>query len=608
MFPILTGGDQIAAGYRVNGTAYRLIALTEEGRVSWRTTFRMPMDDQLVRPVAAEDGILVTAFLTTDTVQLVGVDPETGVVAWNRSLPADVALDLDQSVTGIHLEEYPFEEPVVVRLETDDGRSHLYRVQPSTGQISEPISVAQRRPVQVQVGSGSQEQEVPLVVNSVSEDGRMRVSEIDVEAWERAWTATLPVASVQEASLEVAYADDKERAGQTRYLYIGTESRFSDERLHAIDRQTGERRLTSNISRGYIDIEAIDEDGIAYVQTDYNRLKALDPESGSVVYNQSISDVPKFDQRTNHLLVEQWSELVALDGGDVVWQYDVPSPYSRQIAPFEIATSLADGQVYVSYNTTVAALDMQTGYQIWRTSTADIERTPIWSIQTANGGDHIVAIGQKQLFGLARDGTIMWDRTDPGTSFGFKPLRRLDSSTTSSTVLVQTVENYGDGVENTTIRSYDAETGQERWATNIGNTTSLYLMPNQSREYAVFGVSRPIEDGSRYPRSEEGLLAIDRQSGEVVTANATVDPFEVLAIDSERRYLEPRPNNGVESVTAVDRTTGDVVWNLPLDGPDRAIGIHDEQGNSYLVVVVDGRLYIKTAEEYDRWYWWADID
>jgi len=600
--------DGIAAGYRLNKTTYRLVALDNEGTVVWRTELTTAAG--AVQPLALERGTLVVGFKDDGTAKVVGLDAERGTVAWNKTLPT--AVDLSRSVEEISYEEYPFDDgttrQVVVRLQTSDGRTHVYRIQSATGRISDPISVSGRG-YDVEIGDDN---EVPVVINSINDDGSIQISEIDVTAWERTWNATLPTSVGEDRSIDIRdpFVAEEDRAGQSRYLYLRTRAPRGSERLHAIDRRTGNRRLTVNSSgRGIFKTEAIDEDGVAYVfQRGLNSggVTAYDPEEGAEVYNTS-EGANRFDPQTNHLIVNRGPYIVAVDGGTVAWRFRAFPPRGGPFGggpTYRPWVTFANDRVYVSYNTTVTALDAETGEQVWETSVAGIEQTPIRTLYAAEGGDHLVAIGETQLFGLAPTGDIVWNRTDPPTSEGFLPIYKPNPDATRSSVTIQTVHDSGIGPEgrarSVTLRSYDAETGQEQWAAPIGNVSSVLKTLNQSREYAVFSIRRPT--GDRYSDTET-ILAVDRDTGRVVTANATEDLRKVLAIGSDRRYVWAGAD-----LSGVNRTTGEVVWQLPLDGRTQANGIHNRQGRSYVVVVVDDTLYIKETGDYDRWYWWARYD
>jgi quinoprotein glucose dehydrogenase len=258
----------------------------------------------------------------------------------------------------------------------------------------------------------------------------------------------------------------------------------------------------------------------------------------------------------------------------LAWQYDSHRP-AQAVASFEATPLAADGRLYVCLQPgIIAALDQDTGGELWRYTTPDFEGVNfgmLWSGKCRGVSyyevPHPVQDCQKRILFWRADGFLMAvDAANGRPCSGFGTAGAVDMKVgmgdvgdphqgvlalpSSPPAIVNGIAVIGQSVSDLlsldapsgVVRGYDAETGELRWAWDAGRPAQTLL--------------RPGETYTRDTPNAWGVLSGDERLGLVFvpTGNSLPDYF------GGARW--PWAEGSSSAIVAIDVSTGKVRWTF----------------------------------------------
>ncbi|MFC2088989.1 PQQ-binding-like beta-propeller repeat protein, partial [Calditrichota bacterium] len=178
--------------------------------------------------------------------------------------------------------------------------------------------------------------------------------------------------------------------------------------LYALDNDLNilwKRNVDTQIGGWGISYPAIGPSGNVYI-FDYNgnRLLSLDPDNGNLIWqSENLGDysrgIPVIDANET-IYIFAGGVCAVSQSGTKIW--------NRFLANLthQVALSPDENRVYVSTSPQLAAIDSQTGNDIWYKNFSSHTMCPKRPAVSSNGT--IYAAGQDSLFAIAPDNTILW--------------------------------------------------------------------------------------------------------------------------------------------------------------------------------------------------------
>ncbi|MDD9369325.1 MAG: PQQ-binding-like beta-propeller repeat protein [Acidimicrobiales bacterium] len=284
--------------------------------------------------------------------------------------------------------------------------------------------------------------------------------------------------------------------------------------LRALDAETGDQVWIHDLGGGYVGGSVAVDDTQVVVGTFDARLVSLDRASGEPLWEASVDDHPKAVVFGSPVLVDGMvvvgvgsfevfapgdpptfrGSVVALDAatGEEVWRFWLTRGDATEGPGVSIWSSPAvdtergvlyvgTGQAYAlpapARSDALLALDLRTGEEVW---TTQFTSGDAWTITDPSGldadvgaapnlfeadGTDAVGVGDKAgaYRALDRDtGDILWERqlTEGGAQGGVM----ASAAVADSTVYVAS----NDGGRDAVLAALDADTGEERWRSDVG--------------------------------------------------------------------------------------------------------------------------------------------
>jgi len=279
-------------------------------------------------------------------------------------------------------------------------------------------------------------------------------------------------------------------------------------------------------------------------------------------------------------------EALSTVDGAVLWSNDTewrsnPTNYPGAIPNYEFQTD--DRHLYVLKQVqpvaepmgeapplALAALDIETGNEVW--------------VQEFDGGVASFAIGPAGLFVQNHQSTLL--KLDPATGESLwtyvsdSPAGIAIAPYVSSDTLITVT---GDGV----VASIDPESGELIWEIETGLPGHSFSIAEGTTEsganvVAIRGVDQLQEEieGQRFDEQKSQLMAVDRDSGDVLWSQILNDPSKgqmqiangmIYATTSLVKYAVnndagERIDTGFSNwLVAIDLETGDEIWSIQSD-------------------------------------------
>ena len=284
--------------------------------------------------------------------------------------------------------------------------------------------------------------------------------------------------------------------------------------LRALDAETGDQVWVHELGDGYVGGSVAVDDTQVVVGTFDARLVAVDRATGEPLWEASVDDHPKAVVFGSPVLVDGVvvvgvgsfevfapgdpptfrGSVVALDAatGEEVWRFWLTKGDATEAPGVSIWSSPAvdtergvlyvgTGQAYAlpapARSDALLALDLRTGEEVW---TTQFTSGDAWTITDPSGldadvgaapnlfeadGTDAVGVGDKAgaYRALDRDtGEILWERqlTEGGAQGGVM----ASAAVADSTVYVAS----NDGGRDAVLAALDADTGEERWRSDVG--------------------------------------------------------------------------------------------------------------------------------------------
>lgn len=290
-------------------------------------------------------------------------------------------------------------------------------------------------------------------------------------------------------------------------------------------------------------------------------LYALAREDGSTKWTVDASVSPGFDTipavadgtvfavALDGAILGSECSLVALDAtsGDRLWSASYPTD------TWYWGPTVVNGHVYVTHGDTVVAFGAENGTQRWQFALDD----RIWARPVVHDGRLYVGSVTTSVYAIdASDGTGYW-ATETGTG------NVRDLAAVGDTVFV---------VDEGRVTALGAESGEAAWVTDAGSNTGfnsvstsgdlLYLSTLGERGGSVLALSA-VDGSVRWRQTETGSVPNPAWNSH-------------LAVGTEGVYF----GNGDQTLYALDRSSGDILWQRLNDG--YTLG----------PTLVDGELYV----------------
>jgi outer membrane protein assembly factor BamB len=233
--------------------------------------------------------------------------------------------------------------------------------------------------------------------------------------------------------------------------------------------------------------------------------------------------------------------------GAVVWMFaaDPPSTNSAYINWFEGNVAIAaDGTLYVpNDNYFVYAVDRAAGSLTWKLKMPDQTWSlPAVDVTTGNlfvGNNELLSLLGNNTFGIAKDGTPIWQKSTPGTIAASPVL------TASGTMVLGGFDGF--------VHAYKAADGTPLWST--ATRDHVYASPALLPDGTIV---QPSADGTMY--------ALDPTTGAVLWTFDTPEPIRSSpAVDGEGNVYF----GGGDGVLYVLNKDGSFRWSIQLIDEDR---------------------------------------
>ncbi|MDZ4866720.1 MAG: PQQ-binding-like beta-propeller repeat protein [Alphaproteobacteria bacterium] len=270
-------------------------------------------------------------------------------------------------------------------------------------------------------------------------------------------------------------------------------------------------------------------------------------------------------------------EVSAYDSksGDRLWQSNLTPEDEDSEDGFGGGVAFDNGKVFVSTGFGfVAALDANTGKEIWRRATT----VPFRAAPVVNGGRVFVATQENQLMALAEDdGRVLWDHRGIAESAGILGSNSVAVSGDLVVVPYTSGELFGLNVRN----------GRSLWSDTLARTGGLTPLSTLAD---ISG--RPVIDrGLVFANSHAGrIVAIDIRTGErawTIDVGGTQRPWVVgdyvyVITDDAKVMCVRRADGRVRWITQLDAyrdaetRQGTISWSGPVLVSDRLIALSSE--------------------------------
>lgn len=224
---------------------------------------------------------------------------------------------------------------------------------------------------------------------------------------------------------------------RTGTLYVLSTSQAAD-RLYAVEARTGASRLLHTF-HSYTQHLAQDSQQL-YVLDTLGTLSALSPQTGAILWTNTLIPRPKRDQLSSQLVATQEGIYVGIEeGGEmgidsatgkVLWKREAPDPWRNQPTPIA-------GDV-ITYGGKPRRIKVRTGKVLWTVHDDFSPETIIGNVLISNTGTEAQGYD-------ARTGKRLWTRKIPGDFAGFPG--KHDTATDGQSVLLRVLRGRDDHEE-----------------------------------------------------------------------------------------------------------------------------------------------------------------
>jgi outer membrane protein assembly factor BamB len=278
-------------------------------------------------------------------------------------------------------------------------------------------------------------------------------------------------------------------------------------------------------------------------------------EKGEILSTPCITPERIFVAVHHRTAFEQYGRVYALDPayGNVLWEFDDDS----NLKPLFCSPVYADGKIFIGegyhtdHESKMYCIDAVTGKKVWEYATkSHTESTPA----VANG---------KVVFGAGDDGLMCVDAAtgQKAWQFTMEGGLHVDSNPLIHDGRVYAGSGTSQKSKTNRIFCLDLKTGNEIWGEKI--EYSAWGSPNADGKHVYFVTGNGTFSEDRKPVTGQ-VLCRDTVTGKPIWERAL--PNSVVcrpAIDRYQLYVGCRDGN----CYALDRQTGEIIWNKSLQAP-----------------------------------------